>query len=141
MVIAPFRFELGGGAWIDRRTTVPQQPSAGGDVGLAAGSAGACWSFLRPGQLELGPCASFELGRLHADGFGGTSQGSGSALWSALGAGALFAWAPVRWIAGVVRLDAAAPFARPTFVIDGLAPVYRSSPVVGRATFGVEVRF
>jgi hypothetical protein len=143
MVIAPLRFELGGGVWFDRRTTVPQQPSAGGNVGLAAGSADACWSFLRPGPLELGPCLGFELGRLHADGFGGTTQGGGSVLWSALQGGALFAWAPVRWIAGVLRLDAAVPFARPTFVIDVPAPVYvyRSSPVVGRATLAVEVRF
>jgi hypothetical protein len=141
-VIGAFRFELGAGVWLDRRTTVAQQPSAGGDVGLVAGSAGACWSFLPRGKLELGPCLSFELGRLHADGFGGTTQGSGSALWSALQGGGLFAWSPVSWLAGVVRLDAAVPFARPTFVIEGLAaPVFRPSPVVGRATVGAEVRF
>lgn len=140
-VIGAFRFELGAGVWLDRRTSVAQMPSAGGDVGLVAGSAGACWNVLRPGKLEVGPCLSFELGRLHAEGFGATTQGSGSALWSALQGGGLLAWAPVSWIAGVVRLDAAVPFARPTFVIEGLAPVFRSAPVVGRGTLGVEVRF
>jgi len=140
LVIEAFRFELGAGAWLDRSATLAERPSVGGDVGLVAGSAGACWSFLRRGPFELGPCLAFELGRLHADGFGATSQGSGSALWSALQGGGLFTWSPVARVAALARLDAAVPFARPTFVIDGLGAVYRSGEVVGRATLGVEVR-
>jgi hypothetical protein len=140
-MVGGFRLELGGGVWTDRRSTVMQQPSVGGNVGLAAATAGTCRSLLRPGKLELGPCIAFELGRLHAEGFGATTQGSGSALWAAWQAGGQLAWAPVPWVAGVVRLDAAVPLARPTFVIDGLSPVFRSSPVVGRATSGIEVRF
>jgi hypothetical protein len=141
VVVEGFRLEVGAGVWLSRRTTVAQQPSAGGDVGLVAASAVACRSLLRPGKVELGPCVAFELGRLHAEGFGATTQGSGSALWMALQGGGLLAWSPVPWVAGVAHLDAAVPFSRPTFVIDGLAPVYRSSAVVGRATTGVEVRF
>jgi hypothetical protein len=140
-VVGAYRFELGAGVWLDRRATVAALPSAGGEVGLVAGSAGACRSFLAPGELELGPCLSFELGRLQAHGVGATTQGDGSALWSALQGGGHFAWSPVPWMAGVARLDAAVPLARPTFVIDGLGAVFRSSPVVGRATAGVEVRF
>jgi len=140
MRIEAFRVELGAGVWPDRRATLAQPPGAGGDVGLVAGSADVCWSFLRPGQLELGPCLAFELGSLHADGFGVTSQGSGSALWSALKAGGLLAWSPVSRFAGVLRLDAGVPFARPTFTIEGLGPVFQSAVVVGRATLGVEVR-
>ncbi len=141
VVIAALRIELGAGAWLDRRAPLAQPSSAGGDVGLVTGSAGACWSFLRTGHVDLGPCLAFEVGRLRADGFGATSSGSGSALWSALQAGGLFAWSPISRLAAVFRLDAAVPFARPTFVIDGLGAVYRSAPVVGRATLAVEVRF
>jgi hypothetical protein len=141
VVIEALRIELGGGVWLDRRANLAQPASAGGEVGLAVGSADACWSFLRAAQIELGPCLGFELGSLHADGFGASSTSSGSALWSAIQGGGLLAWSPVSRVAALFRLDAAVPFARPTFVIDGLGSVYRSSPVVGRATLGVEVRF
>ena len=140
-VIEAFRFELGGGVWLDRTATLASPPGAGAHVGLATGSAGGCWSFLGPGRFELGPCVAFELGRLHAEGFGVTSQGSGSALWSALQGGGLFAWSAVSRLAVVARLDAAVPFARPTFVLEGLGAAFRTSPVVGRATLGLEVRF
>ncbi len=141
VLVGAFRVELGGGVWVDRPATLAQMPNAGGEVGLALGWAGACWLALRSTKVQIGPCLGQELGRLHADGFGVTSTGSGSALWSALRAGGLLAWSPVPRIAGVIRLDAAVPFARPTFTVDGLGAVFRSSPVVGRATTGVEVRF
>jgi hypothetical protein len=141
VLVGDFRVELGGGVWVDRPATLAQMPSAGGNIGLAVGSAGACWLPLRGPRIQVGPCLGLEVGRLHAEGFGVTSEGSGSSLWSALRGGGLLAWSPLSWLAALIRLDAAVPFARPTFSLTGLGAVYRSSPVVGRATTGVEVRF
>jgi hypothetical protein len=143
LTLGPVRLELGAGVWPDRAATLAQRPTAGGNVSLVAGSAGLCYGLLRPGPFDLAPCAAFELGRLHAAGFGVSSPGEGSALWTAVKAGGLFAWAPVQRFAVLVRLDAAVPTARPSFVLEGVASgaVYRPGPVAGRASLGAEIRF
>ncbi|APR75317.1 Hypothetical protein A7982_00663 [Minicystis rosea] len=139
--LGAFRFELGAGVWPSRAATSPQRATAGGDISLVAGAAGACYSLLAPGAFELAPCLAFELGRIHAAGYGVTMPGEGSALWSALKPGARFAWSPVSRVALVLRLDAAVPFARPSFVLSNLGPVHRSGPLAGRAGCGVELTF
>jgi hypothetical protein len=144
MVVGPVRIELGAGAWPARTVVVPARPSTGGDVSLVTGSAGACYDVLavtprRP--FELGPCGGFEVGRLHAVGVGVSTLGEGNALWSAARFGGLFAWAPIQWLALELRVEAAFPFARPTFVLENDGDVFRPPVAVGRAEGGVEVRF
>lgn len=139
--IGAVRIELGAGAWPARAAPIAARPTAGGDVSLIAGSAGACYDFLDRDGFSLGPCAAVELGRLHAAGYGVTTPGDGSALWSAGKAGAWLAWAPARRFAISLKLDAVVPFARPSFVLENVGPVHRAGAVVGRAGGGVEVRF
>jgi hypothetical protein len=145
VVLGPVRIEIGAGVW-PARTAIPapQLPSAGGTVSLVAGSLGACLDVLgitasRP--FELGPCGGFELGRLHAAGFGVSSPSEASTVWAAPKLGGHFAWSPIRRLAFVARLDAAFPLRRPTFVLENVGPVHRPSAVVGRAAGGVELRF
>lgn len=144
VVLGPLRIELGAGAWPERSAIVAAHPSTGGEISLVAGSAAVCFDALglRPGRaFELGPCGAFEVGRLHAAGFGVTAPGEGNALWTAADLGGRFAWAPVRWLALVLRLDAAIPFGRPTFVLTNVGTVDTPSAVAGRAAAGVEARF
>lgn len=139
LVYGPLRFELGVAGWPDRASSLASRPAAGGDVSLVAGKSGAC--FLFPvARFEIAPCTAFELGRIHAAGFGVSTPSEGSALWSALHAGALATWFPIERIGLSLRLDAVFPFSRPRFVLENVGPVHQASPVAGRAAFGVELR-
>lgn len=138
--IASWRIEAGAGAFPSRAAVIANRPTAGGDVSLILGSVGACRDILPKGRFEIAPCAGVELGRLHAAGFGISNPTSGDALWSAFKAGGLFAWAPMDRFALVLRLDVVVPFARPSFVLDNVGPVFRSGPVAGRLGLGVEAR-
>jgi hypothetical protein len=140
LLVGPIRVELGAGFWPARAGSTAARPAAGGEVDLVAGTAGACYSFAL-GRVELGPCLAAEIGRLHAAGFGVSSPGEGAALWSAVKAGGLIAWAPIDRIGLLLRLDAAIPLSRPAFVLENVGLVYRPGPVAGRAAAGIEVRF
>jgi hypothetical protein len=138
--LGALRLELGAGAFPGRSTVLAQRPTAGGDVSLVAGTAGVCYGVLAPGRFELSPCLVVAVGRLHATGFGVSNPGEGSALWSALEPGARLGWSPLARLALVLRAGASVPFARPSFVLAGVA-VHRPGPVAGRAGGGVEVTF
>lgn len=143
--LGALRVELGAGA-APARTQAASRPAAsgataGGEISLIAGSAGLCYGVLPEGRLELSPCAAIELGRLHAAGFGVTTPGEGNVLWSAARLGARFAWWPMSRAAIVLRAEAAVPFARPTFVLEGLGTVHRPGPVAGRLGGELEMRF
>jgi hypothetical protein len=112
----PQRFEIGAAYRPPVAGTVALHASTGGDVELITGSIGACRNLVTA-PVEIGPCAAFELGRLHAEGFGVTSPGSGSALW------------------------AAAPLVRPRFVLQNVGSVHQPSPASGRASAGIEILF
>lgn len=145
LLVGPYRFDLGAAGWPGSSAPFAAQPSTGGLLSLVVGFVGACRNILplltQTTHFELSPCAAFEVGRLHATGVGVETVGEGAALWSAARAGVLFVWAPIQRVGLDVRLEAAVPFARPTFVIEGLGAVHRSAPVAGRASVGVEVRF
>lgn len=145
LLVGPNRFELGAAGWPDRATSLAARPSAGGFVGLVTGFASVCRDVLRllarTTRFELFPCAAFELGRIHAKGFGIDAPGDGAALWSAVRAGGLFVWRLADRVGIDLRLEAAIPLARPSFVIEGLGTVHRSAPVAGRASLGAELRF
>ncbi|MFT3776626.1 MAG: hypothetical protein QM820_65640 [Minicystis sp.] len=139
--LGALRFELSAGAWPSRSAVIAARPTAGGDVSLVAGSAGACYGLLAPGPFDLAPCLAMEIGRLHASGFGVTTPGEGNALWAAAKGGARFAWSPASRVAIVLRLEAAVPFVRRAFVVENLGEVHRPGPVSGRAGGGVEISF
>jgi hypothetical protein len=142
MVVGPVRIELGARGLPPRAVVVPAHPSTGGEVSLAAGTLAACYVSTSQGRsFELGPCGGLEVGRLHAAGFGVDAPGAGNAVWSAATFGPHFAWAPIRWLALVLRAEAVFPFSRPTFVLENVGPVLQPPPAMGRAEGGVEVRF
>jgi hypothetical protein len=145
LALGALRVELGAGA-APARTQLATHPAAsgataGGEISLIAGSAGLCYGVLPEGRLELSPCAAVELGRLHATGFGVTTPGEGNALWSAARLGARLAFWPMSRAAVVLRAEAAVPFARPAFVLEGLGTVHRPGPVAGRLGGELEWRF
>ncbi len=80
------RFEIGLAYHPSVKGTVAARPGTGGEVDLLAGSAATCRHFTA-GLIEAGPCLGFEVGRLHASGFGVSDPGEGSTLWAAALAG------------------------------------------------------
>ncbi len=145
LLFGAYRLELGVSAFPDQTATLSDLPSAGGRIGLVAGFARACrdiFPFIQKNQhFELSPCVAFELGRLHAKGFGVESPDEGEALWLAARVGASFVWRPQQRFALSVQAGAVFPFSRPSFTIEGAGAVFRSSTVAGRFSFGAEVRF
>jgi hypothetical protein len=134
------RFELGIVVLPARAAAAAVRPTTGGDVDLVAGSAGTCRHFGK-GSIEVGPCVGFELGRLHASGFGVTSPGEGSSLWAALEGGGVLSYRLFAQVAFVARLGAVVPLLRPRFVLDNVGPVFQPPGVAARGSAGVEVVF
>lgn len=93
--------------------------------------------------FSLGPCAAFEVGSTRAESFDVTRPSSGSALSSDgfLGALGMISLDKNRRISLRALIEVGAAFQRPTFVLDGASFAYQPGPVVGRGTFGAEVRF
>lgn len=69
------------------------------------------------------------------------APGAGSALWATAELGALAALLATDHLAVTLSAGAGVPFSRPTFVLEKVGAVFRSSPVVGRFGLGVEARF
>jgi hypothetical protein len=141
VTLRAFRLELGVLGLPSRKASLEGDPSRGGEVNLVAGTAGACYQVIPRGPFELSPCLGYEVGALHASGFGVTSPGEGTALWSALRPGILLAWVPLARLAVVGRVEAAVPFLRRDFVLDpNLGSVFTPGPVAGRLGLGLELR-
>jgi hypothetical protein len=141
--LGPLRVDLGLLALPARTATVPAHPTLGGDVSLITGAVSACYDVVPRSAshaFELSPCLGYEVGRLHASGFGVTNPGEGDMLWSAIRPGLLFAWAPLARLAIFTRVDAAVPFVRQTFVLENVGDVYRPGIAAGRLGLGLEVR-
>ena len=117
-----------------------QRSAVGGYVDLLTGSVGTCRYFTKA-PIELGPCGSFELGRLHAQGYGVTDPGDGGTLWAALEASGALAFRLVPRVALALRLGAAVPLLRPRFVLDNVGSVYQPPAVLARGSAGVEIVF
>ncbi|MEO7112056.1 MAG: hypothetical protein ABI183_16555, partial [Polyangiaceae bacterium] len=117
--------------------------ATGGGANFQLFSAGlrTCLSF--GDTFSVGPCAAFELGSMSAESFGVTGPSSGSALASDgfLGALGTFSLDKKRLISLRALLEVGATFQRPTFVLDGASFAYQPGPLVGRGTFGAEIRF
>ena len=139
-VLGAQRFEVGVAFRPVRAVTVAARPTTGGDVDLLTGAAGTCRSW-RWAALEFGPCLGFELGRLHAAGFGVTSPGEGSSLWAAVEGEGLLGYRITSRIGLGLRLGAVVPLLRPRFVLANVGPVYQPPGAAARGAVGVEVAF
>lgn len=115
----------------------------GGGASFQMFSAGirTCASF--GDTFTLGPCAAFELGSMRAESFDVTAPSSNSALTSDgfLGALGTYSLDKNRLISLRALIEIGAAFERPTFVLDGAGFAYQPGPLVGRGTFGAEIRF
>lgn len=129
------QFELGAGLWLDRAATVPERPSAGGEIGLVAMAAGTCRSLLR-GPVEIAPCLAIELGVMHARGFGVTSTQHASVFWAALRGGGAVTFRPTQALGLLVRIEGIAPITSPRFLLGGVGEVHTPTPGV-RGALGV----
>ncbi len=136
-VYGPQRFDLGIEYRPSRTATVPGRPSAGGDVDLLTGTLDTC-RHLGAAPIEVGPCLGFELGRLHASGSGVSSPGEGSTLWAAVLGGGVGTYRVFEHLALVVRLGAAVPLLRPSFVLENVGAVFRPPAVTARGSGGIE---
>lgn len=112
--------------------------SPGAEIELLAGGLAACAPRLvRVSNLALGACAGAELGWLSGKGTGVTVARSGSSRWTAARADAGARWTLAQGLSLELSLSALVPWARDEFSIDGVGRVFRTSPVVGRTTFGL----
>ncbi|WP_437721377.1 hypothetical protein [Sorangium sp. So ce861] len=144
VVVGPVRLEAAASFWPGRRAESAAKARAGGTVDLVAGSLTACALLppleraVRP-HFEVGvPCAGFELGRMHAEGYGVSDPGEGSGLWAALRSGAAASWVVAPWVRLRLRLEAVVPLERPRFVLEGVGEVHEPS-VAARAALGLEL--
>lgn len=131
------QFELGAGVFPDRSATLPERPSAGGDIGLVALSAGVCRALLE-GLVELSPCASLELGLMHAAGFGVPSTERASVFWAGARGGGALTLRPVKPLGLHLRVEGLVPLTAPRFLLDGVGEVHQPSPGL-RAALGVSL--
>jgi hypothetical protein len=127
------RLMLSGRYWFSQSTTtqsvyeVRYSRWSGGVSGCYAWSAG---------RFEVGPCAAATLENVAAQGIGPqVSGGPGRESWLALGLSVRAAWAPAGWASVFLRPSLTFNTARPTFVLEGVAPLYQ----VPLATVGVDL--
>lgn len=118
--------------------------TAGGRMTLFTFELRACRPFelAAPGSITLAPCVSAEAGRLAGEGVGIVNRTTGEAFWVAVAPGAVASLPFARErLALRIGADAWLPLNRPTFVLGGVGNVHQPSPVAGRATVGIELRF
>jgi hypothetical protein len=96
---------------------------------------------LSPRGLGVRPCASVELGRLRAAGFGAPAAQSARDLWLAVGTLARLEWAPIdaAWIE--LQGGIAWPMRRTEFHFDPAVHVYSVPAILGFAGAGVGAHF
>ncbi len=139
VMLGVFRGEAYANYWALGRASF----STGGHANFQMFSAGlrTCLSF--GDSFSLGPCAAFEVGSLASESVGVTSPSSGSALMADgfLGALGTLSLDKNRLISLRALIEVGGTFQRPTFVLDGAGFSYQPGPLVGRGTFGAELRF
>jgi hypothetical protein len=112
----------------------------GGDFTLIFGAVLGC-ALTELKSITVAGCAGGELGRISGRGVGVSDPRLGAALWIAgrteLGVGIPIATR----LTLLVRVGAALPASRPTFVVNGSVPVHRAGAVTFRSLLGIELRF
>jgi len=125
--------------WFTSQDTVGAR-GVGGTFQLALGGGLGCYAP-RWGRWTALACGGAELGRLAGTGLDVARPETGAVLWRAVRAEAGATVAVGANTAILLRAGAAAPLARPGFVLDQSQLIYRPSPVAVRLTAGVELGF
>jgi len=125
--------------WMPPRDSLTATGS-GGRFQLAFAAADACWAPRRNAWTFL-VCAGGELGAYGAEGVGVTSSFSRTTLWRAARAGVGATLALGGPVALVLEAGVIVPLSRPSFVLDGVSPVYRPASVAARGGVGLEYWF
>jgi hypothetical protein len=122
---------------------MPRNVAFGGDgdgtFRFFTGSVVGCQRILDLGEsVYTGPCLALEGGAMSAESFGVRVPGRTTELWLAARGGARLAVELGRTVTLAVVIEAAVPFRRPSFVVEGVGVVHRPAPVSARASVGAE---
>lgn len=116
------------------------QAAVGGRFSLVGGTLSACRSLLDVG-VALGLCLGANAGRLHAEGFGVSNPGAGSAAYVAAQGGALVLWSPGGPWDITLQASAEVACVRPRFVLGNVGDVYQPAALALRSRLGLEYSF
>jgi hypothetical protein len=120
---------------------LPEASSAYGRFRFFAGTLAGCWVAGRA-VVDLGPCAEAEFGVVHGEGVGQLQVATENSPWFALGAGGALILKATSWLQFPVHADAVVPLWRPNYVFRNVdSPIFRTWPVGGRLSVGVEAQF
>jgi hypothetical protein len=138
--IRPKRFRLDAGAvyWIPQDSTLTATGSA--SFTLVSPFLRGGFAFER-GRWELVPYLAVDgyIMAVHAQGFSGPT--STTAPWVALGPDVVVGFRVTSAVALRLGAEASFPLGEPTFEVTRGPTAFRPSPISGRGTLGVEVRF
>jgi hypothetical protein len=129
------RVMVGGALWLSQGGT--EQSPYGADFTRRTGDLSGCyvWPLGQGAHLELGPCVTMTLQNVTSSGTGPELRGGpGNATWVTAGLAARAGWSLTRWASLFLRPSLTFSTSRPTFVIDGVGPIYQ----VPVGAFGVE---
>jgi hypothetical protein len=139
----PWRAELRAAYGLVNVSSDPlsQASSAYARFRFLAGTLAGCWMVSRA-VVELGPCVDVELGAVRGEGVGPLEVDSKDTPWFGLGAGGVLIFKATSWLQFPVHADAVVPLWRPNYVFRHAdSPLFRSWPVGGRLSAGIEARF
>lgn len=132
----PASVDVRGLAWLPRLESKGPRAGTGGMISLYSGALRGCWTALDLGAGDVAACLTAEAGLMTGRGVNLLIPESSHGFWMAGLAGFVLRsrLGPLRpWIS----VDAGTPFVRPTFEIEGFGDVFRSSSLIGRASFAV----
>jgi len=133
------RIDLAVTYWLPQQHAVAES-DAGGEVSFFTGSLSGC-PILIAEPVQLGPCAAFELGRMHAAGYGVDNPSEQTILWVGARVGGRLGVIVADPLALGVQLEAVVPFVRPRWVLERVGPVDQPGAVTARGMFGAELLF
>jgi hypothetical protein len=137
-----WRAELRGAYGLRTVNTDPVADTGGayGSFRFYAGTLLGCWVAAGT-AVDFGPCLEAELGAVRGRGVGSIQVSSQGTPWFGLGAGGTVIFKATAWLRFPVHVDAVVPLWRPTYVFREDSPIFRSWPLGGRLTVGVEAQF
>ena len=142
VVLARWRLEAYGTAWLPRSTPGGPIAGAGGSIGLYAGGLRAYFDALAAdsGRLTLGPCLSAEAGSAVGQGYGVAEPDNAANFWGAGAAGISLRYLGVGAIRVGLLTELGMPFRRPVWQINDV-PVFQTAQWFGRASIRIVYLF
>jgi hypothetical protein len=133
-------FAVRGSFFPARSSSVPEQPSQGVEISLLAFAPLACIEpFTLP--VELAACAEFELGYLHASGYGPPEHYERSSSWLAPGVGLSAAYPRQGRIRSRFGFELLVPLTHTEFVLTNVGVAHTLPAVDPRLGLALEVAF